>query len=328
MVKYNERRIGEEYTTNKGYKVKIVGPGKKEGYCEIEFLIDGTKRQAQYAAVKAGYVKYEGYEKLYGKDKVGEKHKTNEGFEIEVVAPGKKSSHVVVEFKEPKVYREEVQYCTVKLGTIRNVYNKTGFGVGFIGEGVYTTKMKAYAVWRNILMRCYDPKNTHYKRYGGAGIKVCEEWLCYQNFAEWYEKNKIDDWEVDKDLLSEEKIKKYSPETCCFLPIDMNRKIKNDEVKSKKGFIGVTKEGTKWRAEVTNVYLGAYETKEEARLAYIEGKRLVLWELSKKYSEKIGITKLILFKKIFKLNRELKALRKKITNSKEIKIKVSKKLIQ
>ena len=125
LVKYNERRIGEEYTTNKGYKVKIVGPGEKESYCEIEFLIDGTKRQAQYAAVKAGYVKYEGYEKLYGKDKVGEKHKTNEGFEIEVVAPGKKNSHVVVEFKEPKVYREEVQYCTVKLGTIRNVYNKT-----------------------------------------------------------------------------------------------------------------------------------------------------------------------------------------------------------
>ena len=326
IKKHNEHRIGEKYITNKGYEVKIVGGGDKRLYCEIEFLIDGTRRQAQYAAVKAGYIKYKDYIKLYGKDKVGEKHKTNEGFEIEVVAPGTRKSHVIIEFKEPKVYKEEVQYSTVKLGTIRNVYKKTGFEVGFIGEGIYSTKIKAYAVWRNILMRCYDETNTHYKRYGGVGVKVCEEWLCYQKFAEWHEKNKIEDWEVDKDLLSENEVKKYSPETCCFLPVDMNRKIKSDEVKNKTGYTGVAKEGNKWRADVTNIYLGTYETKEEAGLAYLEGKRLVLWELSKKYSNKIGMTNLVLFKKIFKLNDKLKENRRKITNSKEIKLKVLKKI--
>lgn len=328
MVKiktHNKNRIGEEYTTNKGYKIKIVDGSEKRLYCTIEFLIDGTRREAQYAAVKAGYVKYKDYVKLYEKDKVGEQHVTNEGYKVKIVAPGTKRNYVVIEFEKPQLYRAEVQYSTVKLGTIRNVYKKTAFGIGFIGEGKYSTKIKAYTVWRNIMMRCYDETNKNYKAYGGSGIIVCKEWHNYQNFAEWYEKNKIEDWEVDKDLLSEE-TKTYSPENCCFLPIEMNRKIKDNKIKNKTGCIGVAKEKNKWRADVTNIYLGAYNTKEEAELAYLEGKRLIIWELSKKYSEKIGMKSISLFKKIFKLNGTLKEKRKKIANSKEIKIKISKKI--
>lgn len=33
-----------------------------------------------------------------------------------------------------------------------------------------------YIAWNNCRSRCYDPKNTHYKDYGGRGIKVCPEW--------------------------------------------------------------------------------------------------------------------------------------------------------
>lgn len=39
--------------------------------------------------------------------------------------------------------------------------------------------------WYNMIKRCYDDKSTHYKRYGGRGIKVCDEWLEYDNFKEW-----------------------------------------------------------------------------------------------------------------------------------------------
>lgn len=326
MKKYNREKIGEEYETTKGYKVKIVDGGEKQSYCTIEFLINGTRRQAQYAAVKAGFVKMEGYEKLYGKDKVGEKHTTNEGFQIEVVAPGTKRSHVIIEFKNPKKYREEVQYCTVKLGTIRNLYKKTGFDVGYIGEGNYSTKLKAYAVWRNILMRCYDKNNEHFPRYGGAGIKVCEEWLCYQTFAKWYETNKIEDWEVDKDLLSNNNNKNYSPDNCCFLPKSLNIQLQQTQKKSKSGTIGVTKEGKKWRADFTTMYLGSFDEKKEAELAYLEAKRIKMWESCKKYSKKIGMTKLGLFEKIFPENSNLKKLRKEINQSIQIKVKVLKKI--
>lgn len=33
-----------------------------------------------------------------------------------------------------------------------------------------------YRAWSNMLTRCYNPKNTHYKYYGGGGIIVCERW--------------------------------------------------------------------------------------------------------------------------------------------------------
>ena len=78
-----------------------------------------------YNGCPDGYVKYKDYVKLYEKDKVGEQHVTNEGYKIKIVAPGTKKNYVVIEFEKPQLYRTEVQYSTVKLGTIRNVYKKT-----------------------------------------------------------------------------------------------------------------------------------------------------------------------------------------------------------
>jgi len=35
---------------------------------------------------------------------------------------------------------------------------------------------RAYASWRSMRKRCYNPKNRQYKNYGGRGIIVCERW--------------------------------------------------------------------------------------------------------------------------------------------------------
>lgn len=34
-----------------------------------------------------------------------------------------------------------------------------------------------YACYKQMIARCYNPKNKSYKNYGGRGIKVCERWL-------------------------------------------------------------------------------------------------------------------------------------------------------
>lgn len=39
-----------------------------------------------------------------------------------------------------------------------------------------------WRVWHNMVRRCTDPNLSHYKHYGGRGIRVCERWNNYANF--------------------------------------------------------------------------------------------------------------------------------------------------
>lgn len=41
-----------------------------------------------------------------------------------------------------------------------------------------------YDIWNTMRQRCYNPKATGFKRYGGRGIKVCDRWLeSFWNFV-------------------------------------------------------------------------------------------------------------------------------------------------
>ena len=43
-----------------------------------------------------------------------------------------------------------------------------------------------YSTWQGMKQRCIDPNSSHYRRYGGRGITICEEWLNdYSKFYEW-----------------------------------------------------------------------------------------------------------------------------------------------
>ncbi len=45
---------------------------------------------------------------------------------------------------------------------------------------------RLYGVWCNMKNRCYNPNVNCYKRYGGRGIRVCDEWKnSFQSFYDW-----------------------------------------------------------------------------------------------------------------------------------------------
>jgi len=46
------------------------------------------------------------------------------------------------------------------------------------------SRSKIYRSWIYMKSRCFNPKNTAYKRYGGRGISVCSEWLDFSSFYE------------------------------------------------------------------------------------------------------------------------------------------------
>ena len=65
--------------------------------------------------------------------------------------------------------------------------------------------------------KCPNNPKWHSKAY----CKVCDEWLTYSNFEKWFNKNYKEGQQLDKDILFEGN-KLYSPETCCFVPSDIN----------------------------------------------------------------------------------------------------------
>ena len=49
---------------------------------------------------------------------------------------------------------------------------------------------RLYRIWLNMKTRCYNPRFKSYERYGGRGIKICEQWNGdFMAFCEWAYKN-------------------------------------------------------------------------------------------------------------------------------------------
>lgn len=128
----------------------------------------------------------------------------------------------------------------------------------------------AWRRWESMLLRCYgkDYKN-HRPTY--IGCSVCKEWHKFSNFKRWFDNNYIEGYHLDKDILVRDN-KVYSPETCCFIPHDINTLLLNRGRDRGLYPIGVSKQGNKYQAKLniygSNKYIGLFDTIDEAFDAY------------------------------------------------------------
>lgn len=146
---------------------------------------------------------------------------------------------------------------------------------------------KARGYWRAMLQRCYCEKFLE-KHPTYQGCYVCEEWLTFSNFLKWFETNYKKGYELDKDLLSGKCNKVYSPETCCFLPHELNGLICRCNGLRRDGLpIGVRKNNRSYsavlRKTMKTVVVGNFPTIEEAFSAYKEAKEAYIKELAQKH---------------------------------------------
>ena len=74
------------------------------------------------------------------------------------------------------------------------------------------SKTKLYKVWQAMKSRCTNPHDENYFRYGGRGIKVCEDWeSCFKVFFEWSLNNGYEEGLTIDRINNDEG---YSPTNC------------------------------------------------------------------------------------------------------------------
>lgn len=179
--------------------------------------------------------------------------------------------------------------------SIDNMNSKMVYGVGFDDSTINSNPI-AVSKWYGMFKRCYG-KSYHKTHPTYIDCAVDERWFLFSNFEKWFndkENGYIEGYHLDKDILVKGN-KVYSPDTCCFVPREINSLfIKND---SKRGHlpIGVTKgRNGMFVAQVhfrsVLQYLGSYSSVEKAFNAYKKEKEVIIKILGDEYYKKGLIT--------------------------------------
>lgn len=77
--------------------------------------------------------------------------------------------------------------------------------------------------WVAMRQRCFNKKHPKYNRYGGRGIKICDEWLISQNFVQWALSN---GWKPGLSIDRIDNDGNYCPENCRWITMSENSRKK------------------------------------------------------------------------------------------------------
>ena len=153
-----------------------------------------------------------------------------------------------------------------------------------------------YNVWVSMIGRCYTT-NTRPRDKSYIGCEVCQDWLTYSNFYNWFydpHNGYIKGHNLDKDIISKGN-KIYSPSTCCFIPQELNKVFTKRKSRRGEFPIGViiSKSGkydSRIKINKKDYYLGAYTTIEDAFNAYKNAKERHIRNVAEKYFQEGKIT--------------------------------------
>lgn len=194
-------------------------------------------------------------------------------------------------------YETETLLSHVREGKVQDNFSKTCYGVGYIGN-TKTSKggnhKESYSLWKDMLKRCYNLQYQN-KRVSYKDCRVSDTFLSYEKFEDWCGKQVgfgKDGFRLDKDILIKGN-KVYSPETCCFVPVELNGVLVNKSRARGDYPVGVSlnKSTGKFKARVSyschGKHLGVYDTPEEAFFVYKQAKEEYIKSLANKWKDQI-----------------------------------------
>lgn len=185
----------------------------------------------------------------------------------------------------------------VKSGNVTDMLSPSKNGVGVLGVGPYTdvakySRTKEYKHWSSMLARCYDEGyRNNFPAY--KNVTMCDEWLNFQTFATWCNTQKSfhnEDFVLDKDIFIKGN-KHYSPETCMFVPYQINGLFTKADTRRGEYPIGVyyfTRAeaiAACLRVNGVNVNLGYFSDAETAFAAYKKAKEEYIRDMADQYKE-------------------------------------------
>lgn len=214
------------------------------------------------------------------------------------------SRKILVEFQDEEKYQKYIAHKEVKNGSVFNPYHKNVYGVGYLGMEIpiITDKLynKCYTSWHGMIERSFSEKfKTRQPVY--KDCTSCKEWENYANFKKWFDENyyEIDGktMNLDKDILVKGN-KIYSPDTCVFVPTEINALFTKTNKFRGEFPIGVyyKKKLKKYIAQCSEIqsngkkaqtHIGVFNTPEEAFYAYKEYKEKVIKKVADEYKEVI-----------------------------------------
>ena len=178
---------------------------------------------------------------------------------------------------------------------------KFGFGINdfpLLVAGREDGVLQSYQIWVSMLNRCYDTK-YHDREPAYIGCSVCEDWRYFSRFDDWVRSERSGykkGYQLDKDILVKGN-KIYSPETCVFVPHEINSLFCTTRARRSELPIGVSRLKDKYTAHCSvggkTKHLGSFSTPTEAFDAYKRFKEMRIKKMAIEYYQKGSISKAV-----------------------------------
>lgn len=88
------------------------------------------------------------------------------------------------------------------------------------------SQTKLYTVWRHMMRRCYNKKDSAFCDYGGRGIKVCDQWHDVSNFVNDMKNGYCENLQIDRINNNGN----YEPSNCRWATVEQNSNNKRSSL--------------------------------------------------------------------------------------------------